>query len=121
MYRAAKPKLTLCTSIAQNAGRQSFCLRSPGPVASSTPYSPISSSPRSPYPPPQMYSYTNSSTAKSILKKSPNSSSSTTKKSIQFDNSPTVYCVTPIENKDEYYGGYVKMSRDERRWGIHLT
>ncbi|RMZ89948.1 hypothetical protein DV736_g2833, partial [Chaetothyriales sp. CBS 134916] len=28
----------------------------------------------------------------------------------------TVYCVTPIEDED-YYGPYVKMSKEERRWG----
>jgi hypothetical protein len=63
-----------------------------------------------------MYSYTNSSSTKSILKKAQRTSSSAMSKKIQFENTPTVYCVTPIDNKDEYYGGYVKMSRDERRW-----
>lgn len=66
------------------------------------------------------YAYTNSSSAKSILKKHSQQGSSTgASKKIQFQNTPTVYCVTPIENKDEYYGGYVKMSRDERRWAMH--
>jgi hypothetical protein len=27
-----------------------------------------------------------------------------------------VHCITPIENGDEYYGSYRKLSREERRW-----
>lgn len=121
--RVAKPKLSLSISAAQNtASRPSLSLLSPGP-ASVMPRTPISPSPISPIAHRREYSsmlqptyaYTNSSSAKSILKKHKHATSSS--KRIQFQNSPTVYCVTPIENKEEYYGGYVKMSRDERRWG----
>jgi hypothetical protein len=120
--RAAKPKLSLSISAATNTTRPALSLRSPGPV----PRTPISPSPLSPVcmrefskQSAPMYSYTNSSTAKSILKKGSTSSTSSRSsgKSIQFQSTPTVYCVTPIENKDEYYGGQVKVSRDERRWG----
>ncbi|KAL2218608.1 hypothetical protein M432DRAFT_378561 [Thermoascus aurantiacus ATCC 26904] len=127
--RAAKPKLTLSISAAQNASRPSLSLKSPGVT---TPRTPISPSPISPtskntianqwgYSTLQVptYAYTNSSTSKSILKKHHSEGSTNNMgKRIQFNNSPTVYCVTPIENPDEYYGGYVKMSRDERRWGM---
>ncbi|EED16995.1 conserved hypothetical protein [Talaromyces stipitatus ATCC 10500] len=111
--RSAKPKLSLSISAATNTTRPALSLRSPGPM----PRTPVSPSPLSPTAP--MYSYTNSSSAKSILKKGSTSSTSSRSsgKAIHFQNTPTVYCVTPIENKDEYYGGHVKMSRDERRWG----
>jgi len=62
------------------------------------------------------YSYANASGHKSILKKSSSSSSSSSGKKLQISAEPIVYCVTPIEAGDEYYGGYVKMSREERRW-----
>ncbi|KKA25000.1 hypothetical protein T310_0981 [Rasamsonia emersonii CBS 393.64] len=120
--RAARPKLSLSISAVQGASQS---LRSPG-LASAMPRTPVSPSPMSPansreYATLQpSYSYTNSSSAKGILKKHSQQSSSTgASKKIQFQNTPTVYCVTPIENKDEYYGGYVKMSRDERRWAMH--
>lgn len=123
--RAAKPKLSLSISAAQNvSSRPSLSLRSPG-HASLMPRTPISPSPISPVTSrrdhssmlqPSSYAYTNSCTSKSILKKQKHHVSSSGKR-IQFENNPTVYCVTPIENKEEYYGGYVKLSRDERRWG----
>ncbi|EEA21430.1 hypothetical protein TMatcc_009164 [Talaromyces marneffei ATCC 18224] len=122
--RSAKPKLSLSISTATTTTRPALSLRSPGPM----PRTPVSPSPLSPvYTAARdfskqtvpMYSYTNSSSAKSILKKGSTSSASSRSsgKAIHFQSTPTVYCVTPIENKDEYYGGHVKMSRDERRWG----
>lgn len=121
--RAAKPKLSLSISAATSSTRPALSLRSPGPM----PRTPISPSPLSPayardyakQAAPAMYSYANSSSAKSILKKGSTSSTSSRSsgKAIHFQSTPTVYCVTPIENKDEYYGGHAKMSRDERRWG----
>ena len=122
--RSAKPKLSLSISAATNTTRPALSLRSPGPM----PRTPVSPSPLSPvYAAARdftkqtvpMYSYSNSSSAKSILKKGSASSTSSRSsgKAIHFQSTPTVYCVTPIENKDEYYGGPVKMSRDERRWG----
>ena len=121
----AKPKLSLSISAATTTTRPALSLRSPGPM----PRTPVSPSPLSPayaaareFSSKQsvpMYSYSNSSSAKSILKKGSTSSTSSRSsgKAIHFQSTPTVYCVTPIENKDEYYGGHVKMSRDERRWG----
>lgn len=126
--RAAKPKLSLSISAAgQSSGRPSLSLKSPSIV----PRTPISPSPLSPTANNTManqrgystlqaptYAYTNSSSSKSILKKHKTASSTAnTDKRIQFRGSPTVYCVTPIENTEDVYGGYVKMSRDERRWG----
>jgi N6-L-threonylcarbamoyladenine synthase len=60
------------------------------------------------------YSYSNSSSSRSILKKG-QSATSASRRRLQFEETPKVYCVTPIEEED-YYGGYVKMSREERRW-----
>lgn len=119
--RSVKPKLSLSISATQNS-RPSLSLKSPGPssIRTLTPVSPVS--PRANQREysalaPVTYTYTNSSTSKSILKKHQSPRSGISKR-IQFDNSPTVYCVTPIENKEDYYGGYVKISRDERRWGL---
>lgn len=120
--RAAKPKLSLSISTAQSSSRPALPLKSPGPsMVPRTPASPLSPNARTNQREYSMlqsaaYSYTNSSSSKSILKKHQTPRSGGAKR-IQFDSNPTVYCVTPIENKEDYYGCYVKMSRDERRWG----
>jgi hypothetical protein len=63
------------------------------------------------------YSYTNSSTAKSILKRHTSSTSaSSASKRIQFKGEPVVHPITPIDNPDYYGAVGVKMSKDERRW-----
>ena len=118
--RAAKPKLSLSISAAQNT-RSSLSLKSPG-VAPRTPISPspAASSPggkRFSTLQPPTYNYTNSCSSKSILKKHPGASSHADKR-IQFKNTPTVHCVTPIENPEEYYGTHTKLSREERRWTV---
>lgn len=119
--RAAKPKLSLSISAAQNA-RSSFTLKSP----SAAPRTPIS--PAAPVPSPgagagakrfstlqPSYSYANTCSSKSILKKHTGSSAHADKR-IKFKGAPIVHCVTPIENKEEYYGCHTRMSREERRW-----
>ncbi|KMU86366.1 hypothetical protein CIHG_04155 [Coccidioides immitis H538.4] len=130
--RVAKPKLSLKINTASTSVPS---LSLPSPAAMAMPRTPLSPSPRSPTalntarnrkisqghlsPLPQQptFAYTNSSTAKSILKKSSAANSDlAAKRRIQFNGEPTVHCVTPIENPDEYYGTYAKMSRDERRW-----
>jgi hypothetical protein len=125
LSRAAKPKLSLSVSTATQQTRPSLSLKSP--VVPRTPISPSPISPTarntrmnikgySTFQQPS-YSYSNSSKSKSILKKgSASSASSTSSKKLQISPEPIVYCVTPIEAGEEYYGGYVKMSRDERRW-----
>lgn len=60
------------------------------------------------------YSYTNSSSSRSILKKTSNTPSGA-RRQLSFSETPVVYCVTPIEEED-YYGSHTKMSKDERRW-----
>lgn len=116
--RAAKPKLSLSISAAQNA-RSSFSLKSPG-AAPRTPISPAAPSPGakrfSTLQP--SYAYANNCSSRSILKKHPGASSSHADKRIKFKGTPTVYCVTPIENPEEYYGNHTKLSRDERRWMV---
>jgi len=60
------------------------------------------------------YSYSNTSSSRSILKKGQMSTSASQRK-LQFSEKPVVYNVAPIE-EDDYYGAYQKMTRDERRW-----
>lgn len=58
------------------------------------------------------FAYAQSSSTKSILKKGPSTSSS---KKLQFCEEPAVRCITPVP--EDYHGTYVKLTRDERRWG----
>ncbi|KAL9586319.1 MAG: hypothetical protein Q9212_000987 [Teloschistes hypoglaucus] len=60
------------------------------------------------------FAYEQNANTKSILKK-PQATSSFASKKIQFREDPTVRCITPAP--EDYHGTYVKMSRDERRWG----
>ncbi|KAH8423615.1 uncharacterized protein LDX57_001375 [Aspergillus melleus] len=118
---AARPQLSVCIAAAQNATRPSLSLKSPGPL----PRTPISPSPLSPNAKRHSslqvpaYNYTNSCSSKSILKKqSAMGANGTAKRHIQFKGTPTVHCVTPIENPEEYYGTHTKVSREERRWTV---
>ncbi|EHY59642.1 hypothetical protein HRR83_001085 [Exophiala dermatitidis] len=124
--RSAKPKLSLnisTTAAASSGSRPSLSLKSPlSPLRSPIPPSPLSPTARNTrlnqrgYSTMQQptYAYKNSSSSRSILKKSPQSSSSAGRQ-LSFADSPVVYCVTPIDDK-EYYGSHTKMSREERRW-----
>lgn len=123
--RAAKPKLSLSisTAVPAQAARPTLALKSPvAPLRS-----PISPSPMSPtarntrlnqrgYSTMQQptYTYVNSSSSRSILKKASNPTS-TARRQLSFSDTPIVYCVTPIEEED-YYGTHTKMSKEERRW-----
>ena len=117
---AARPKLALNTTAAQNA-RPTLSLKSPMTVPR-TPISPVpvASPAKMRFSTLQVptYAYTNSCSSKSILKKQKSGRSGATEKRIQFQFTPTVHCVTPIENPDEYYGKHTKMSREERRWQV---
>jgi len=121
LARSAKPKLALSISTTAQSTRPSLSLKSPV-----MPRTPISPSPISPtarntrlnqrgYSTMQQptFAYANSSSSRSILKKGQSSGSG---KRAQFSSEPTVYCVTPIENTEDVYGAYGKMSREERRW-----
>ncbi|KAL9077657.1 MAG: hypothetical protein Q9161_000029 [Pseudevernia consocians] len=59
------------------------------------------------------FTYAQPSNTKSILKKGRTSSS--TGKKLQFRDEPAVRCISPVP--EDYHGTYVKMSKDERRWG----
>lgn len=128
MLRTAKPKLSLSISTASQAStRPSLSL------STAIPRTPVSPSPLSPtaintrmnkrgyattatyhYQQQPTYAYSNSSSSKSILKKG-SAGAARSSKRCQFTHEPTVYCVTPIENKEDYW---VKIaSREERRWG----
>ncbi|KAF9894934.1 hypothetical protein FE257_004556 [Aspergillus nanangensis] len=115
---AGKPKLSVSISAAQNT-RPSLSLKSPGPLPR-TPLSPAAPSPSAKrFSSLQVpaYNYTNSCASKSILKKQTTATRNmAVDKRIQFQGTPTVHCVTPIENPEEYYGTYTKLSREERRW-----
>ncbi|PGH17138.1 hypothetical protein AJ79_01276 [Helicocarpus griseus UAMH5409] len=130
--RAAKPKLSLSIAAAttNNTSRPALSLKSPTAM-SMPPRTPLSPSPLSPtalntklnqrgFSTVQQatFAYANPASSKSILKKNSSNSPSSgaSSKRIQFSVEPIVHCVTPIEYTDDYYGGYVKMSRDERRW-----
>ncbi|KAL8839701.1 MAG: hypothetical protein Q9205_004579 [Flavoplaca limonia] len=60
------------------------------------------------------FAYAQNPSTKSILKKSQPTNSVGGKK-LQFREEPAVRCITPVP--DDYHGSYVKMSKDERRWG----
>jgi len=60
------------------------------------------------------YSYANSSSSRSILKKGQGSGASA-HRTLKFNEQPTVHRVAAIEEED-YYGAYQKMTREERRW-----
>jgi len=60
------------------------------------------------------YSYKNAAGPKSILKKDSPSMLGSNGKKIQFLEVPSVQCVSPMP--EGYYGEYVKMSRDDRKW-----
>ncbi|RMZ84523.1 hypothetical protein DV737_g1101, partial [Chaetothyriales sp. CBS 132003] len=137
--RSLKPKLSLSISAASSASpasRPALSLHSPiaahGPLRSPIPPSPLSPtayntklnqrgySTKSQQP---TYAYANSSSSRSILKKthsqhsaSSSASSAASRRQLQFSDKPQVYCVTPIDDKD-YYGPYANMSKEERRWG----
>src|SRR6266498_1579217 len=127
LSRATKPKLSLSISNGPPSARPSLSLKTPSHTVPLTPISPSPISPTtrntrmnvkgySTFQQPS-YAYANTSSSKSILKKGSTSSvSSTSSKKLQISPEPIVYCVTPIEAGEEYDGGYVKMSRDERRW-----
>ncbi|CAF9908945.1 MAG: hypothetical protein ALECFALPRED_005175 [Alectoria fallacina] len=114
--RPVRPKLMLAVPTA-----------APATLAKSPlPRTPISPSPMSPtvrntrlnqrgfstLQPPTL-GYAQPSNTKSILKKSQTPSS--TGKKLQFKEEPAVRCISPVP--DDYHGTYVKMSKDERRWG----
>lgn len=126
--RVAKPKLSLSISTANTAqsSRPALSLKSPmAPLKS--PLSPMPNSPTAlntrlnqrGYSTMQQptYSYVNSSSSRSILKKSSASSTpnSTSRRQLSFSETPVVYCVTPIDEPG-YYGSHARASRDERRW-----
>ncbi|KIW56504.1 hypothetical protein PV05_05163 [Exophiala xenobiotica] len=122
--RVAKPKLSLNISTSTpQPGRPSLSLKSPlTPLRSPVSPSPISPTARNTrlnqrgYSTLQQpsYAYVNSSSSRSILKKS-SKPSAAARRQLSFSETPVVHCITPIED-DEYYGQYRKMSKEERRW-----
>jgi len=120
--RSVKPKLSLSIATTTSAPRPALSLKSPGLQIPRTPISPVSaasptakrfSSLQVP-----SYNYSNSCSSKSILKKQPVARAGVADKRIKFQVTPTVHCVTPIENPDEYYGRHTKITREERRWTV---
>lgn len=125
--RVPKPKLTLSISTATSATSRPVLTIQP-PMTINVPRTPLSPPPLSPtahntrlnqrgFSTMQQptFAYTNASSSKSILKKTPSRTGQV--KRIRFSGEPTVHCITPIENTDDYYGTSARMSRDERRWG----
>lgn len=118
LARTARPKLALALPTAPTASHALISPLPPAPVSPS-PISPTARNTRlnqrgfSTLQPPT-FAYTQSSDTKSILKRGSTSSSSAGKK-LQFQEELAVRCITPVP--DDYHGTYVKMTRDERRWG----
>lgn len=136
LARAARPKLALAvptinTSAATAAHHTATAARSPLPLP--LPRTPISPSPISPtvrntrlnqrgfssatLQAPTFAAYSqstskSSSNTKSILKKGGKVGGT---KKLSFKEEPSVRCVSPVP--EDYHGTYLKMSRDERRWG----
>ncbi|KAK0515446.1 hypothetical protein JMJ35_001480 [Cladonia borealis] len=121
---AGRPKLALAVPTINTAAAASkSAARSP------LPRTPISPSPISPTirntrlnqrgfstMQPPTFAYSQTSNTKSILKKGQSSSSSmAANKKLSFKEEPSVRCVSPVP--EDYHGTYLKMSRDERRWG----
>lgn len=118
LARTARPKLALALPTAPATSRALMSPLPPPPISPS-PISPTARNTRlnqrgfSTLQPPT-FAYAQSSDTKSILKKGPTSNSSAGKK-LQFQEELTVRCITPVP--EDYHGTYVKMTRDERRWG----
>ncbi|KAL2056198.1 hypothetical protein ABVK25_003221 [Lepraria finkii] len=118
LARAARPKLVLAVPTINTV--------SAATAKSPLPRTPISPSPISPTVrntrlnqrgfstlQPPTFAYSQPSNTKSILKKGQASSSSS--KKLSFKEEPSVRCITPVP--EDYHGTYMKMSKDERRWG----
>lgn len=116
LARTSRPKLALALPTATTT---SHAMRSPLPPVSPSPISPTARNTRlnqrgfSVMQPPT-FAYAQSSETKSILKKGQKPNLTAGKK-IQFRDDPAVMCLSPVP--EDYHGTYVKMTRDERRWG----
>lgn len=116
LARTSRPKLALALPTATTT---SHAMRSPLPLVSPSPISPTARNTRlnqrgfSVMQPPT-FAYAQSSETKSILKKGQKPNLTAGKK-IQFRDDPAVMCLSPVP--EDYHGTYVKMTRDERRWG----
>ncbi len=123
LARAARPKLALAlpTATITSHALRSPALRSPLPCGqgSPMPLSPTARNTRlnqrgfSVLQPPT-FAYAQSSENKGILKKGQTSIKPAGKK-IQFREEPAVMYISPVP--EDYHGTYIKMTRDERRWG----
>jgi hypothetical protein len=119
LARAARPKLALALPTATAATSRVLKTPLPPTPVSPSPMSPTARNTRlnqrgfSTLQPPT-FAYSQSSDTKGILKKGQTATSSMSKK-LHFQEEPTVRCITPVP--EDYHGTYVKMSRDERRWG----
>ncbi|KAL8741135.1 MAG: hypothetical protein Q9190_006231, partial [Brigantiaea leucoxantha] len=117
LARAARPKLALAVpaASASSIAPKSPLLRtpvSPSPISPTVRNTRLNQRGFSTLQPPT-FAYAQPSSTKSILKKGQTSGS--TSKKLQFREEPAVRCITPVP--EDYHGTYVKMSRDERRWG----
>ncbi|KAL8953710.1 MAG: hypothetical protein Q9222_000455 [Ikaeria aurantiellina] len=118
LARAARPKLALAvpTAPVPSLAVKSPLLRtpiSPSPISPTVRNTKLNQRGASTLQVPT-FAYAQNPGTKSILKKQQASSSAIGKK-LQFREEPAVRCVTPVP--EDYHGTYIKMSRDERRWG----
>ncbi|KAL8737891.1 MAG: hypothetical protein Q9181_001263 [Wetmoreana brouardii] len=118
LVRAARPKLALAvpTASVTSIAPKSPLLRtpiSPSPISPTVQNTKLNQRGACTLQVPT-FAYPQNANTKSILKKSQAAGSLAGKK-LQFKEEPAVRCITPVP--DDYHGTYVKMSRDERRWG----
>lgn len=118
MLRTAKPKLSLSVpaiSIPVAAPKSPFPLPiSPSPINSPTARNTLLNQRGHSTLQPPTFAYAQNLSTKSILKRAP-AAGLVQAKRIAFTESPMVKCVSPMP--EDYHGEYVKMSKDERRWG----
>ncbi|KAI4187912.1 MAG: hypothetical protein LQ348_004004 [Seirophora lacunosa] len=118
LARAARPKLALAvpTGPVVSAAVKSPALRtpiSPSPISPTVRNTKLNQRGASTLQVPS-FAYALNPGTKSILKKNQTTASLAGKK-LQFNEEPVVRCITPVPA--DYHGTYVKMSKDERRWG----
>ena len=117
MLRAVKPKLSLAIptgTSGHGAPKSPFPKPiSPSPINSPTARNTLLNQRGLSTLQPPSFSYSQSTDTKSILKKDQTNTTTTSKK-IQFKETPTVTCLSPMP--PGYHGEYFQMSRDEKRW-----
>ncbi len=118
LARAARPKLSLAVpalSVSTAAAKSPLPRTpiSPSPSSATVRNTGLNQRGFSTLQPPT-FAYSQSPGTKSILKRGPQTG--TKGKRLQFREEAEIRCVTPVP--EDYHGTYIKMSKDERKWGL---